>query len=114
MKEGKYKFTRLDQYDEWASQQTFNKPDGTFCKHGRIEGGPGYVGFGRCELTDVHPNVRYGCERCPADCKDYEFDDDSAYRYYCSCVLDNSEEQAKRQLQRDEAAFYSVSKMLEN
>lgn len=43
------------------------------CDYGIFEGGPGYIGFDRCELKDRHPDVRYGgkCVSHDEDCKDF-------------------------------------------
>lgn len=44
----------------------------TNCIHGKMSGGPGYLGFGECELPE-HNTVRYGCDFCPDDCPDAEY-----------------------------------------
>lgn len=49
---------------------------GLKCVYGGIEGGSGYLGFGSCR-SENHPNVRYGCECCPKNCKDYIEDTES-------------------------------------
>lgn len=61
------------------------------CVYGGIGGGPGFLDFCQCK-SDKHPNVRYGHEFCPDNCKEYHINTDkslydiflSLYKYYQS------------------------------
>ena len=108
-------YTSPNQYNEWLADTDFNKVRGELCKHGGIEGGPGYIGFGRCDLTESHSNVRYGCEHCPDNCKDYEcIEGEKLYCYYLQYVMYDPEAEAKKKAEHEkklENAFYKVMDM---
>ena len=65
---------KLSEYFDITVKKCFEeaktmKPNYHYCVHAKLGGGPGYVGFGECE---VHPNVRYGCDSCDKNCLEYE------------------------------------------
>lgn len=69
--------------EEWK-KTTFR---GNVCKYGEESGGPGYYGFGECEL---HPEVHYGGAFCPQDCEDFCYKPeyllaDMFWTYYNRC-----------------------------
>lgn len=106
-------YTSANQYGRWIADSDFTKVNGELCKHGGVEGGPGYLGFGRCKLIQSHPNVRYGCEHCPDDCRDYKcIEGEQLYNFFLSYVLDKTEEKAEH-ARREELAFYKVTEMFD-
>lgn len=79
-------------YRLWLDK--FSPPcTGGNCIHGLISGGPGYVGFDKCELPQ-HSSVRYGCDYCPDTCPDAEYNSDlttfkSFVEYACNPALNS-------------------------
>lgn len=55
----------LDEVYEIWKTRTYK---GLICEHGGLEGGPGFLDFGEC---DLHSEIRYGGKACPKNCKDF-------------------------------------------
>ena len=65
---------KLSEYFDVTVKKQFDeaktmKPNSKYCVHAKLSGGPGFVGFGECE---VHKNVRYGGDFCDRNCLEYE------------------------------------------
>ena len=90
--------TIYEAFEQWKKEDA-SKSD--LCLYGGIDGGPGYIGFGSCD-NENHPNVRYGCEYCPKDCKDFYMTTESRLFNIFEIEYDNNREYFNKKYNIDE------------